>query len=118
MLYNSMNHSPLVSVIIPFYNRFDFLENTLLSVKNQDYNNFEVILIDDCSELQFDLERAEGLFQNHKVIYKRLERNSGPGTARSKGREIATGKYIAYLDSDDQWEPRFLKSTVAKLEEN
>lgn len=113
-----MKIEPLVSIIIPFYNRFDLLENTLLSVRKQDYNNYEVILVDDCSEKQLDISRVERLFDNCRVTYSRLDKNSGPGLARSKGRELAFGKYVAYLDSDDLWKPRFLSSTVGKMEDN
>ncbi|MGB3342519.1 MAG: glycosyltransferase family A protein [Aequorivita sp.] len=113
-----MKIEPLVSIIIPFYNRFDLLENTLLSVSKQDYNNYEVLLVDDCSESQLDINRVERLFDNYRVIYKCLEKNSGPGLARSKGRELASGKYVAYLDSDDLWEPRFLRSTVDIMEDD
>lgn len=111
-----MNNLPLVSVIIPFYNRFDLLKNSMLSIKEQDYKNYEVILIDDCSESQLDIEFFKNILGNHVVIYERLNKNSGPGVARSKGRELASGEYIAYLDSDDLWKPLFLSSTVKKLD--
>src|SRR5690554_4441322 len=109
---------PLVSVIIPFYNRFDLLEHTLMSLRKQDYKNFEVVLVDDCSEERMDLQQTEKLIGDVAIVYRKLQKNSGPGMARSVGRQFASGKYIAYLDSDDLWKPEFLRETVRKLEEN
>lgn len=106
-----------VSIIIPFYNRFELLFKTLKSVKNQTYKNFEVILVDDCSEEQLNLEIVEEILGNIPLRYTRLSLNSGPGVARSAGRAMAQGDYIAYLDSDDEWDENFLNCTVQVLNE-
>lgn len=111
-----MVENQLVSVVIPFYDRFDLLEKTMLSIKQQDYTNYEIILIDDCSKTATDITAFRKLFTGHTVIYQRLEENSGPGKARSIGRELASGAFVAYLDSDDLWEPQFLSAAVAKLQ--
>jgi glycosyltransferase involved in cell wall biosynthesis len=105
---------PLVSVIIPIYNRLELLQKTLLSLKKQTYTNFEVIIIDDCSDTEFDLQSFNDYFDT-KTTYQRLNKNSGPGKARSYGRQLAKGEFVAYLDSDDEWKEEFLMETVKAL---
>jgi len=89
----------LVSVIIPFFSGVNWLEEALSSVFNQTYKNYEVILINDGSTE--DLDEILELYEK-KIIYKKIK-NSGPGTARNIGIELAKGKYLAFLDSDDLW---------------
>lgn len=93
----------LVSVIIPVYNSELFLEDTLMSVLNQTYSNIEIICVDDkstdgSSEI---INRLSNKYEMIKVIY--LEKNSGVSVARNIGIKNARGRYIAFLDSDDQW---------------
>lgn len=107
--------NPLVSVIIPFYNRFDLLDTSLNSVAQQSFTDYEVILVDDNSDEKIDLRNYIDIFWD-KLIFHRLGENSGPGYARSEGRKLAKGKYVAYLDSDDEWEVDFLSKTVEVLE--
>lgn len=109
---------PLVSIIVPVFNRVDLLKDTLLSIKNQSYRNFEVVLIDDASHLIFNLKDLETILEGRPLSYHKLTKNQGPGKARSVGRTFAKGTYVAYLDSDDLWEPTFLEKTVLVLEEN
>ena len=113
-----MSNLPTVSVIIPIYNRFDLLERTCKSLLLQNFKNFEVILIDDCSEEKINLNHLKSILVGLNIHYKRLEINSGPGKARSVGRQLANGKYVAYLDSDDEWDKNFLAKTVEVLEKN
>lgn len=112
-----INNKPDVSVIIPIYNRFDLLMRTLKSLKLQTFRNFEVIIIDDCSQEKLNLFAIKELLNDIKVVYKPLKVNSGPGKARSVGRKLARGKYVTYLDSDDEWRKDFLISTVSILNE-
>ncbi|KKX51748.1 glycosyltransferase family 2 protein [Sphingobacterium sp. IITKGP-BTPF85] len=91
---------PLVSVIIPFYKHKDWLLEALESVKNQKYSNLEVIIINDGSEVNIDLIKES--FLEYKFIDIP---NGGAGAARNLGIERASGDYIAFLDSDDIWEP-------------
>lgn len=106
--------NPLVSIIIPFYNRFDLLEKSLNSVKQQTFTDYEVILVDDNSDEKIDLRNYRNIFGD-KLIFHRLCENSGPGYARNEGRKLAKGKYVAYLDSDDEWDKFFLEKTVDAL---
>jgi glycosyltransferase involved in cell wall biosynthesis len=91
--------NPLVSVVIPFYNRVDWLCEAVESVLNQTYDNFEIIVVNDGSTEKMD----DFLYKyGDKIIYKYKE-NGGAATARNLALEIATGDYIAFLDSDDMW---------------
>lgn len=91
---------PMVSVIIPVYKAEQFLDECLNSVVGQDYAALEIILVDDgspdsCPEM---CDRYAETYGHVKTIHKR---NEGPGPARNTGLEAATGKYVAFVDSDD-----------------
>ena len=88
-----------VSVIIPFYNRADWLTEAVESVINQNYNNLEIIVVNDGSKE--DVSKFIQKYQD-KLIYI-LKENGGPASARNVGIDKATGEYIAFLDSDDIW---------------
>lgn len=103
---------PIVSVIIPTYNRADVLFRAIESVRNQGFQQIEIIVIDDGStDNTYDL-----LMQ--KVPEARIirQQNQGPAVARNRGLQIASGKYIAFLDSDDEWLTSSLKERVDFLE--
>ena len=98
-----------VSVIIPTYNRFKYLLNTIQSVKEQTYSNIEIVVVNDCS---IEKEYYEYDWKENDIIIIHLKENSktkfGYGCAgfvRNKGIQIATGKYIAFCDDDDIWFP-------------
>lgn len=108
----------LVSIIMPSYNCGQFVERTIRSVKAQTYQNWEIIFIDDCSndstieivqKIQKDDNRIR-LFQNRT--------NSGAAVSRNYALREAKGKLIAFLDSDDLWEPTKLEKQVRFMEEN
>lgn len=88
-----------VSVIIPFYNRADWLCDAVESVLNQTYSNFEIIVINDGSSESIDDFLSK---YGTKIIYK-FKENGGPASARNLALTLATGDYIAFLDSDDVW---------------
>lgn len=92
---------PLVSVIIPFYNRVDWLIEAVQSVLDQTYTNFEIIVINDGSKE--DLSKFLSAYGD-KIIYK-FKQNGGAASARNFALKIAKGDYIAFLDSDDIWMP-------------
>ncbi|WP_417613365.1 glycosyltransferase [Owenweeksia hongkongensis] len=104
-----------VSIIIPVYNGALLIERCLKSVTKQ-LGNFklEIILIDDGSTDE-SISIAKVNFPDIIVIQ---QKNQGPAAARNKGIEMATGKYLAFLDADDYWEPDFLKETVIFLEKH
>jgi len=107
-----MVQSPLVSVVIPFYDHLDWMIEAVNSVLNQTYKNIEVIVINDGSTE--NMEDFITTFSN-KIIYIHKD-NGGPATARNLGIEMAKGDYIAFLDSDDKWLPTKLEKQIAIME--
>ncbi len=96
---------PTFSVIIPTYNRENFIKKSVDSVLNQSFQDFELIVVDDGSNDNTG-EVLNGYL--NKLIYIYQE-NKGPSSARNRGLEKAQGKYIAFLDSDDKWTKNKLK---------
>src|SRR5690606_19592347 len=107
-----MKDEPLVSVIIPFFNRNDLVIKALGNVSLQTYQNIEVILVDDGSLNSLEISNDLGL----NIQLKKLEENKGPGYARREGRHLAKGEYICYLDSDDWWSDNFIDECVKTIE--
>jgi len=110
--------SPQVSVVIPAYERPEQTQRAINSVSEQSYEPIELIVVDDGSNppLEDSLSIPHSPFQN--VIFQRHSENQGGNVARNTGIELASGEYIAFLDSDDEWTPgkiqRQVKSLVAK----
>lgn len=98
-----------VSIIIPVYNCEKYIEQTINCVINQTYKNWELILIDDCSTDNSSNIIKKYIKKCDKIIYKKLKDNVGAAVARNEALKIATGRFVAYLDSDDMW-------TIDKLE--
>lgn len=93
----------LVSVVTPVYNAEEVIERTIDSVIHQTYENWELILVDDCSK-DNSANLIKKMAQNEiRIKYVKLEQNSGAAVARNRGIDMATGKYIAFLDADDYW---------------
>ena len=108
----------LVSVIIPYYKKRNFIKDTLNSVTNQTYENFEILIIyDDTNQNDFEF-----LLEIAKLSNKiRIIKNStklGAGFSRNIGIEKSMGKYIAFLDADDTWSPDKLKTQILFMEKN
>lgn len=102
-----------VSIIIPFYSHKDWLIESLESVFNQTFNNFEVILVNDGSKE--DISDIIEKYKNRISYY--AQTNQGPAAARNLGISKAVGKYISFEDSDDIWLPQKLEKQVAFMEE-
>ena len=108
----------LVSVIMPSYKCGRFIEESIKSVQAQTYQNWELIVIDDCSEdetisIVLDLKKKDdriNLYQNGF--------NSGAAVSRNTALRYAKGRWIAFLDSDDLWEPTKLEHQIKFMEEN
>ncbi len=116
---NSISKNKLVSVIIPFYNRVSLLKESIKSVINQTYRPVELILVDDSSVEEFDVDLFKNNISNDfRIRIVRNKKNLGPGLARETGRLIAKGDYFAYLDSDDLWNEKFLEKIIFHLEKN
>jgi glycosyltransferase involved in cell wall biosynthesis len=102
---------PAVSVVIPTWNRFPLLAEAVESVRAQSFRDFELIVVDDGSEDETPL-----LAKEPDIRYLRIEHSGMPGAVRNRGVEAASGKYIAFLDSDDLWRPNKLALQVPALE--
>lgn len=95
-----------------------FLEKTIESIKKQTYKNWELLIIDDCS-----IDKSKELIENYtlkdsRIKLIRLDKNSGAAVARNRGIEEASGRFIAFLDSDDSWHPEKLDKQVKFMLEN
>jgi glycosyltransferase involved in cell wall biosynthesis len=107
---------PAVSVIVPSYNTAEFIAETLASVFRQTFKNFEVIVVNDGSP---DTEKLESVLEPFRlqIIYLKQE-NRGLSGARNAGVRQARGEYVAFLDSDDTWLPKYLEEQIGFLEKN
>ena len=110
-----------ISVIIPTFNRFKYLLNTIESVKKQTYTNLEIIVINDRSTQE---EYYNYDWELNNIIIIHLEQNTKQilgypcaGYVRNKGIQIATGKYIAFCDDDDIWFPKKLELQINAMKE-
>lgn len=108
----------LVSIITPSFNSEKFIAETIQSVQNQTYQNWEMIIVDDCSTDK-TVSIVEYIANNDSRIkvYK-LDKNSGTGIARNTALDKASGKYIAFLDADDLWKPQKLEIQINFLKNN
>ncbi len=108
---------PTVSIITPVYNSAPFLEETIGSVLNQSFKDWEMILVDDCStdNSRQIIQRMAAL--DHRLILLENENNLGQIKTRNRAIERARGRYIAMLDSDDVWHPQKLEQQLAHFEE-
>jgi glycosyltransferase involved in cell wall biosynthesis len=108
-----MNNTPLVSIIIPTYNRADLITSAISSALFQTYTNIQIIVVDDGSTDN----TAEVLTAYPQVEYI-VQEHAGQAAARNNGLKYSKGVYITSLDSDDVWNPDFLERCVKKLEED
>lgn len=105
-----------VSVIIPTYNRANLIRETINSVLNQTYQNFEILIIDDGST--DNTKTVVQSFKDSRIKYI-LQKHCGlPAKARNKGLNVAKGEFIAFLDSDDIWLPQKLGKQIDIIEKN
>lgn len=111
---------PLVSVIITTYKRSDLLGKAIDSVLNQNYNNLEIIVVDDNNpESEFRVKTQKKMQQyqvNPKVVYIQHTENKNGAAARNTGLKNANGKYVTYLDDDDTYRKDKIKKEVIFLE--
>lgn len=108
--------SPLVSVIIPTYNREKTILRAIESVKNQTYTNWEIIIIDDKST-----DNTEKIIKNQinkSIRYYKNDKNLGGSVSRNIGAKYANGDFFAFLDSDDEWYEFKLKMQVDMFKSN
>lgn len=104
-----------ITVVIPVYNAEKYLEKCITSVLKQTYKNLEIIIIDDGSNDNSSLIIKKMAKLDSRIIFIQQE-NLGPGIARNKGIEHATGKYVVFLDSDDFLESNYLELISIKAQ--
>jgi teichuronic acid biosynthesis glycosyltransferase TuaG len=110
--------NPLISIITPCYNSEQYIRQAIESVLAQTYQNWEMIIVDDCSTdrgFQIALEYAE---KYSRIRVYRQEQNGGAAIARNKAIMESRGKYVAFLDSDDLWLPEKLEKQLRFMQEN
>ncbi len=109
---------PMVSVVIPSYNRAGFIVETLNRLFLQTYPNYEVIIVDDASTDNTE-ELVKTIFKEQldsgKLRYEKNEMNMERSFSRNKGVEVANGELIAFLDSDDIWQPDHIERGVEQI---
>lgn len=104
----------LVSIIVPVYNAEKFLSDTINSVLNQTYNNWELLLINDCST---DKSKEIALiYKSKKIKWIDMDKNSGAALTRNRGIKEANGRYICFLDADDLWDKDKLKKQISFMQ--
>lgn len=108
----------LVSIITPSYNSSIFIKETINSVLAQSYQNWEMIIVDDVSSDNSIQVIEKFIVNDNRIKLIQLEKNSGAAVVRNKAIEIAEGKYIAFLDSDDLWLPEKLEKQIEFMEKN
>jgi len=106
----------LVSIIMPSYNTAKFIKETVDSVLQQTYQNWELIIVDDCSSDNTD--EIVATFVDSRIKYIKNEKNSGAAISRNKALKEAKGKWIAFLDSDDIWLSDKLEKQINFMEKN
>lgn len=109
---------PLVSVITPAYNAERFIRETIESVRAQTYENWEMIIVDDVST-----DNTVAIIQQYEQLDKRIKlvlltENSGSAITRNAAMDHASGRYLAFLDSDDRWLKEKLEKQVTFMQEN
>lgn len=108
----------LVSVITPTYNCAGFIGETIESVQAQTYQQWKMIIVDDCSTDNTKEIVDKYIKTDDRIKYTCLETNSGAAVARTKAMELANGEYMAFLDSDDIWSEDKLEKQLAFMKKH
>lgn len=113
-----MQQKELISIIIPVYNASSFLMDTIKSIKEQTYENWEAIFVDDCSkDNSVEIIKKERKKDNRIKLIQN-ESNSGAAITRNNGIDAANGRYLCFLDADDKWHPEKLEKQIKFMKEN
>lgn len=107
----------LVSIIMPSYNTGRFIKETIESVLAQSYPTWELIIVDDCSTDDTD-DVVSQYLADERIRYIKNDTNSGAAVSRNRALREAKGKWIAFLDSDDLWEPDKLQKQISFMRDN
>lgn len=113
-----MENRGLVSIICPTYNCEDYIEETIRSVKAQTYTDWELIIVDDCSTDSTKDKIYSFKENDNRIKYYKLDTNSGAAVARTEAMRKASGKFMAFLDSDDLWVDTKLEDQIKFMCDN
>lgn len=108
--------NPLISVIMPVYNGEEFLRETIDSVLNQTYQNFEFIIVNDGSV--DSTQQIIDSYNDKRIVPLNLTRNQGVSNARNRGTDLSKGEFIAFCDADDLYDPSRLQTQLDFLTGN
>ena len=106
----NIKNPPLVSVIMPVYNRVNIVKNAIDSVLNQSYSNIELIIVDDGS-VDGTLDVLKGI-KDEKITLIKNEENQGQSKSRNNAIKVIRGEYVAYLDSDNDWDKYYVSAMM------
>ena len=106
----------LVSIIMPSWNTGNYIAESIESVLNQTYKNWELLIVDDCSTDNTDSVVAS--FDDKRIRYFKNKKNSGAALTRNRAIRKANGEWIAFLDSDDLWSPEKLEKQLKFMNDN
>ena len=106
----------MVSIIMPSYNTASYIKESIQSVLNQTYTNWELIIVDDCST--DETEEVLATITDSRIKYFKNKENSGAAISRNKALREARGQWIAFLDSDDLWLPNKLEKQINFMKNN
>jgi teichuronic acid biosynthesis glycosyltransferase TuaG len=107
----------LVSIITPTYNSAKYISETIQSVQKQTHKNWEIIIVDDCSQDETVEIIQNFMDEDHRIHLLQLNKNSGAAKARNFGIEKVTGKYMTFLDADDIWFTDFIENSIKTINE-
>ena len=103
----------LISVVIPFYKKKNFIKKAIESILNQTYSNIEIILIYDDKDKEDLIYLNDNFGSNQKIKILVNNKNLGAGLSRNRGIQISNGKYICFLDADDLWHKEKISKQIA-----
>ena len=107
----------LVSIIMPSYNTAQYIAESISSIQKQTYQNWELIIVDDCSTDNTD-EAVQPFLSDSRIRYLKNDTNTGAALSRNRALREAKGKWIAFLDSDDLWMPEKLEKQITFMEKS
>lgn len=107
----------LISIVVPVYNAAAFLKETIAYVQGQSHEDWELLLVDDCSKDKSGMIATEASRADGRIRPIRQERNQGAAAARNRGIDEAGGRYLCFLDADDIWETDKLQAELDFMKE-
>jgi len=110
--------SVTVSIITPCYNAENYIEDTIKSILYQNFKNWELIIIDDLSSDNSAKIINKFVKKDSRIKLIKLSKRSGQAYARNKGINLAKGRFLTFIDSDDYWGPNFLKYSLEKIKKH